>query len=127
MGYGHQHKPQLSRAQMWPGPDVFLVPGGKYTTNIIPFLSALISSELPFITAHEPFCLLFSPISPLYILADHIGTWHWHLHMDASGKLNCEDPGCPKGVFCLPESHDIRRPVDASGRLEHENPATLYI
>ncbi|XP_052574744.1 uncharacterized protein LOC128097911 [Peromyscus californicus insignis] len=116
VGYGHQHRFRYVHRQQL-RPHVTLVPGGKQAANISPSLTALAASELPLTTAHEPFHRSFSPVSPPYTCASYWQLTAWHLvppgrHVDASGSLDCEDPGCPMGVFCLPELHGIRGPVD---------------
>lgn len=81
-----------------PGPDVASVAGGKQAANINALLTILASSD----SHHHSQTIL--PLSLAFLhhtLAHHNGT---HLSQIASG-----------------------RPVDASGKLDRENPAMLYI
>lgn len=85
-----------------PGLDVILVLSGKQVASISPFLTILMSSELPFTTTHEPFCLFpycFSPIHLLIIMAPTCASGR---PVDASGRPDCEDSGSHAGVFYLP-------------------------
>lgn len=83
-----------------PNLNVFLVLGDKQATNTSPFLIGLDALELPLTTAPELFCPFLSHFSTRYLLilmAPCGRPWM------PSSSPDQNDPGCPAGVFHLPQ------------------------
>lgn len=115
-----------------PGPDITLLLPDKQTANISTSLTALASSYLPLTTTHEPFFLSFSHLTTIYLVIILMPNcphpeMHWVSIWMFQAGWNMRTRAAPIGIFWPPELHGIKRPVDASGRLNQEDPGCPWV